>query len=49
TQKETEDFLLNDSQEDDCAFIESNIGRVLHFNGEWNEALKYYDLAHDEK
>ncbi|CAF1314566.1 unnamed protein product [Rotaria sordida] len=39
--------LLNDSNDEDQAWIECNIGRVLHLKGEWQEAREYYDSAYD--
>ncbi|CAF0815539.1 unnamed protein product [Rotaria sp. Silwood1] len=39
--------LLNDSNDEDRAWIEFNIGRALAFKGEWNEARKYYDCAYN--
>ncbi|CAF1679201.1 unnamed protein product, partial [Rotaria sp. Silwood1] len=39
--------LLNDSNDEDRAWIEFNIGRALCLKGEWNEARKYYDRAYD--
>ncbi|CAF3620755.1 unnamed protein product [Rotaria sp. Silwood1] len=40
--------LLNDSNDEDRAWIEFNLGRALDFKGEWNEARKYYDSAYDQ-
>ncbi|CAF1285428.1 unnamed protein product [Rotaria sordida] len=39
--------LLNDSHDEDPAWIEFNIGRALEFKGEWKEARKYYNLAYN--
>ncbi|CAF2400065.1 unnamed protein product [Rotaria sp. Silwood2] len=39
--------LLNDSNNEDHAWIEFNIGRALAFKGEWHEARKYYDRAYN--
>ncbi|CAF3721502.1 unnamed protein product [Rotaria sordida] len=39
--------LFNDSQDEDRAWIEFNIGRTLDYKGEWNEAREYYDRAYD--
>jgi Tfp pilus assembly protein PilF len=38
--------LLNDSNDEDIAWIELNIGRALHFKGEWKQAREYYDRAY---
>ncbi|CAF4735006.1 unnamed protein product, partial [Rotaria sp. Silwood2] len=39
--------LFNDSSDEDLAWIESNIGRVLSFKRDWNEARIYYDRAYN--
>ncbi|CAF2976076.1 unnamed protein product [Rotaria sp. Silwood2] len=39
--------LLEDSNDEDHAWIEFNIGRALHLKGEWNEAKEYYYRAYD--
>ena len=39
--------LLNDPNDEDIAWIEFNIGRVLDFKGEWKEAKEYYDHAYE--
>ncbi|CAF4956822.1 unnamed protein product [Rotaria sp. Silwood1] len=39
--------LLNDPNDEDLAWIEYNIGRALHFKGEWKETREYYDRAYD--
>jgi len=39
--------MLNEPNGEDLAWIEYNIGRVLNFKGEWNEARKFYDHAYD--
>ncbi|CAF2782041.1 unnamed protein product [Rotaria sp. Silwood2] len=39
--------LFNDSNDEERAWIEFNIGRAFDFKGEWNEARKYYDRAYD--
>ncbi|CAF1324699.1 unnamed protein product [Rotaria sp. Silwood1] len=39
--------LLNDSHDEDRAWIEFNIGRALHYKDKFNEAREYYDRAHD--
>ncbi|CAF4207608.1 unnamed protein product [Rotaria sp. Silwood2] len=40
--------LLNDSNDEDRAWIEFNIGRAFDLKGEWNEAREYYDRAYDQ-
>ncbi|CAF1321714.1 unnamed protein product [Rotaria magnacalcarata] len=35
--------LLNDSQNEDHAWIEYNIRRTVYSKDEWDEARKYYD------
>ncbi|CAF3116284.1 unnamed protein product [Rotaria sp. Silwood2] len=39
--------LFNDSNGEDLAWIEFNIGRALDYKGEWNEARENYDRAYD--
>jgi len=39
--------MLNEPNGEDLAWIEHNIGRVLDFKGEWNEARKFYDRAYE--
>ena len=39
--------MLNEPNGEDFAWIEYNIGRVLDLKGEWNEAQKFYDRAHE--
>ncbi|CAF0837435.1 unnamed protein product [Rotaria sordida] len=39
--------LLNDSNDEDQAWIEFNIGRAFDFKGEWSDARKYYDRAYE--
>jgi tetratricopeptide (TPR) repeat protein len=39
--------LLNDPNGEDLAWIEFNIGRALHYKGEWKVAQKYYTRAYD--
>jgi tetratricopeptide (TPR) repeat protein len=39
--------LLKNPNDEDLAWIEFNIGRVLHYKGEWKEAREYYDRAYD--
>ncbi|CAF3827795.1 unnamed protein product [Rotaria sp. Silwood1] len=39
--------LLNDSKDEDRAWIEFNIGRTLDFKGEWKRARKYFERAYD--
>ncbi|CAF3225635.1 unnamed protein product [Rotaria socialis] len=39
--------LLNDSENEDRAWIEFNLGRAAYSKGEWGEARKYYDRAYD--
>ncbi|CAF2166564.1 unnamed protein product [Rotaria magnacalcarata] len=41
------ELLLNDSNAEDLARIEFNIGRALYLKSELNEARKYYQRAHD--
>ena len=41
------EHLLNDSHDEDLAWIEHSIGQAHHWKGEWNEARKYYDRAYD--
>ena len=38
--------LLNEPNDEDLAWIEYNIGRVLYFKGEWNIAREYYESAY---
>ena len=38
--------LLEETNEEDRAWIEFNIGRALYFKGDWKEARRYYDLAY---
>ncbi|CAF4028260.1 unnamed protein product, partial [Rotaria sordida] len=45
SQRYFEQLLIN-SKDEDPAWIEFNIGRALHFKGEWEKARKYYDNAH---
>ncbi|CAF4480491.1 unnamed protein product [Rotaria sp. Silwood2] len=40
--------LLHDSNDEDHAWIEFNIGRAIDFKGEWIEARKYYERAYDQ-
>ncbi|CAF1525541.1 unnamed protein product, partial [Rotaria sordida] len=40
--------LLKDSEDEDRAWIEFNIGRAHDFKGEWNEARKYFYHAYDQ-
>ncbi|CAF1019426.1 unnamed protein product [Rotaria sp. Silwood1] len=39
--------LFHDSNDEDRAWIEFNIGRVLSFKREWNQARIYYDHAYE--
>ncbi|CAF1082646.1 unnamed protein product [Rotaria sordida] len=39
--------LFNDSNDEDSAWIEFNIGRALHLKRQWNEAHEYYNRAYD--
>ncbi|CAF2810913.1 unnamed protein product [Rotaria sp. Silwood2] len=39
--------LLNNSNNEDRAWIEFNIGRALDLKGEWNQAREYFDRAYD--
>ncbi|CAF4699734.1 unnamed protein product [Rotaria sp. Silwood1] len=39
--------LFNDSNEEDQAWIEFNIGRAFDLKGQWDKARKYYDRAYD--
>jgi tetratricopeptide (TPR) repeat protein len=38
--------LLKDPNGEDLAWIEHNIGRALHFKGEWTQSREYYDRAY---
>ncbi|UJR17257.1 hypothetical protein I4U23_004152 [Adineta vaga] len=40
------EHLLNDSPNEDFAWIEFNLGQTHHWKGEWNKARVYYDQAY---
>jgi len=41
------EHMLNESNDEDPAWIEFNIGRPLYGKGEWNTAREYYDRAYN--
>ncbi|CAF1437659.1 unnamed protein product [Rotaria sordida] len=47
SQKYFQQFLCNNTQNEDHAWIEFNPGEALYCKGEWNLAREYYDYAYD--
>ncbi|CAF3698408.1 unnamed protein product [Rotaria sp. Silwood1] len=45
SQRYFEQLVIN-SKDEHPAWVEFNIGRALHFKGEWKKARKYYDNAY---
>ncbi|CAF2027340.1 unnamed protein product [Rotaria magnacalcarata] len=39
--------LLNDSNDEDRAWIEFSIGKTHHMKDEWDQAREYYDRAYE--